>query len=87
MLGIPVQNFSGPHGINVEGPRFIGIEAGVHWHDGHAALVQHGHDHILDKGPASLINVGLHGQAVVQPGVNHFLKPALFIQTNMLNLD
>ena len=58
MLGIPLHDFPGSHLFDLKGAG-LGVDVGVRWDDRHAALVQHGHDHILNKGSPGLIQVRL----------------------------
>ena len=83
MLGIPLQNAPRPHGQDVVGVGFIRVQGRIHRDHSHAALVHHGHIHILAERPARLVQIGLQGQAGIQPCVHLGEKAAVFIQTNM----
>ena len=65
VLGIPLHDFPGTHRFDLERAG-LRVEVGIRGHDGHASLVQHGHDHVLDKGPPGLVQICLQSQTAVQ---------------------
>jgi len=86
VLWIPFQDLADPQLLDFVGAVFR-VDIGVRGHDGHAALVQHGHDHVLDKGPSGLVQIRLQGQAGIQRGVDHLGKPPVLIQPRVLDGD
>ena len=87
MSRIPLDDLSGPHGHDVIGPGYFRVQGRIHRNNSNAALVHHGHDHVMDEGSGRLVNIGLHSQTVVQTAVNSRNKAAIVIQLHMLNVN
>ena len=86
MLGIPIKNACRSHGVDFEVSRILGLIVCIDWKDGDASLVKHAHNNVLRERTTALIDVGLNGQTIIEPGIDNLRETVVFIHPYVSNI-